>query len=198
MGSLTLTQHSLLIGSLLGDGTLRRQGNRLNALLEVNHAYKHHEYVDWKWQFLKSYVLTAPKSRIGKGSRIAYRFTTRSLPLFTIYYSWFYPNGKKEIPLSLKLDPLSLAVWFMDDGTKIRSAMYFNTQQFNLTEQKYLQKLLFNTFGLRSTLNRDKSYYRIRITTESSIILRRIIDPYVIPCLKYKLAYDPVTTESKD
>jgi LAGLIDADG DNA endonuclease family protein len=194
VGSLTLTQHSLLIGSLLGDGTLRKQGNRLNALLEVNHSYKHHEYVDWKWQFFKSYVLTGPKPRIGNGSRIAYRFTTRSLPMFTEYYSLFYRNGKKEIPLSLKLDPLSLAVWFMDDGNKTRSALYFNTQQFNLTDQKYLQKLLFNTFGLKSTLNRDKNYFRIRISTESSIVLRKIIEPYVIPCLKYKLTYDPVTT----
>ena len=37
MGSLTSTQHAILIGSLLGDGTLRKQGHRTNALFEVNH-----------------------------------------------------------------------------------------------------------------------------------------------------------------
>ena len=97
MGSLTSAQHAILVGSLLGDGTLRRQGNRLNALLEVNHSYKQKEYVDWKWQHFQEHILTAPKTRKGKGVRIAYRFTTRSLPMFTKYHSWFYVNGKKRV-----------------------------------------------------------------------------------------------------
>lgn len=198
MGSLTSVQRAILIGSLLGDGTLRRQNNRKNALLEVNHTYKHKAYVDWKWQHFREYILSPPKSRQGKDSRIAYRFTTRSLPLFTAYHSQFYMLGKKLIPPDLELNPLSLAVWFMDDGCKIRSAYYLNTQQFSVAEQKFLQTILLKTFGLKSALNRDKTYFRIRISTESSKKMRKIIEPYVVDCLKYKLTNDPVTTESKD
>lgn len=198
MGSLTSAQHAILVGSLLGDGTLRRQGNRLNALFEVNHSYKHQPYVDWKYKNFEDYILSSPKARLGKGSRIAYRFTTRSLPVFTAYHNWFYVNGVKRIPNDLKLDPLSLAVWFMDDGCKIRSALYLNTQQFTLLEQAFLQKILLDTFRLQSALNRDKQYFRIRFTTESSKSLRELIEPYVIECMKYKLANDPVTTASKD
>lgn len=198
MGSLTSAQHAILIGSLLGDGSLRRQGNRLNALLEVNHAHKHRDYVDWKYQNFQNYILSSPKARQGRGVRIAYRFTTRSLPVFTDYHNWFYVDGIKRIPKDLKLDPLSLAVWFMDDGSKIRSALYLNTQQFTVEEQVFLQQLLLDTFGLQSALNRDKHYFRIRFTTESSKVLRELIEPYVIECMKYKLANDPVTTESKD
>ena len=198
MGSLTSAQHAILIGSLLGDGSLRRQGNRLNALLEVNHAHKHRDYVDWKYQNFQNYILSSPKARQGRGVRIAYRFTTRSLPVFTDYHNWFYVDGIKRIPKDLTLDPLSLAVWFMDDGSKIRSALYLNTQQFTVEEQVFLQKLLLDTFGLQSALNRDKHYFRIRFTTESSKVLRKLIEPYVVECMKYKLANDPVTTESKD
>lgn len=198
MGSLTSAQHAILVGSLLGDGTLRKQGNRLNALLEVNHAYKHKDYVDWKYKHFQNYILTKPKSRLGRGTRIAYRFTTRSLPLFTVYYEQFYRNGKKIIPLDLKLNPLSLAVWFMDDGTRIRSAYYLNTQQFTLPEQKFLQGLLLKSFGLESALNRDKHYFRLRFTTASSKDLHKLIEPYLVDCMKYKLINDPVTTESKD
>jgi len=198
VGSLTSAQHAILVGSLLGDGTLRRQGNRLNALFEVNHSYKHQPYVDWKHQNFQNYILSLPKTRKGRGVRIAYRFTTRSLPVFTAYHNWFYVNGIKRIPKDLKLDPLSLAVWFMDDGCKIRSALYLNTQQFTLSEQVFLQKLLLDTFGLKSALNRDKHYFRIRFTTESSKSLRRLVEPYVIESMKYKLANDPVTTKSKD
>jgi len=198
VGSLTSVQHAIIVGSLLGDGTLRRQGNRLNALLEVNHSYKQKEYVDWKWQHFQEHILTAPKTRKGKGVRIAYRFTTRSLPMFTKYHSWFYVNGKKRVPNDIDLSPLSLAVWFMDDGTRIRSAFYLNTQQFTLSEQKILQDLLYKTFGLKSALNRDKNYFRIRVSTESTKSMKKLIEPHMIPSLKYKLANDPVTTESKD
>lgn len=198
MGSLTSAQDAILIGSLLGDGALRRQGNRLNALLEVNHAFKHQAYVDWKWQHFQDHILSLPKARQGKGNRIAYRFTTRSLPIFTDYHNRFYGTGKKCIPKDLVLDPLSLAVWFMDDGTRIRSAYYFNTQQFTVPEQQFLQELLLKTFGLKSALNRDKQYFRIRVSTESSLKMSKFIEPYVVPCMRYKLINDPVTTESKD
>ena len=97
VGSLTPTQHAVLVGSILGDGTLRRQGKmrRINALFEVNHCLQCREYVDWKWLHFQEYVLTPPKARKGNGKRVAYRFTTRSLPVFTNYYEWFYKDGKK-------------------------------------------------------------------------------------------------------
>lgn len=199
MGSLTSTQHAILVGSLLGDGTLRKQGSRLNALFEVNHSFEHKKYVDWKWHHFQDYVLAAPKSRSGKGARVAYRFTTQSLPVFTEYYHQFYEYGKKRIPVDLRVDALSLTVWFMDDGTRIRSAYYLNTQQFSLEDQKRLQKILLKRFGLNSALNKDKKYFRLRITSESSIRMQKIIEPYVVPILRYKLlTNDPVTTESKD
>jgi hypothetical protein len=37
VGSLTEEQRSILIGTLLGDGTLRR---KINTLLEINHSSK--------------------------------------------------------------------------------------------------------------------------------------------------------------
>src|ERR1700730_4706930 len=93
VGSLLPTQHAVLVGSLLGDGTLRKQGaRRLNALLEVNHA----------WQ------------------------------------SKDYEEGKKRVPSNITLNPLILAVWFMDDGSKSRSACYLNTQQFCVADQELL------------------------------------------------------------
>jgi hypothetical protein len=198
VGSLTSIQHSILIGSILGDGSLRKQNNRLNALLEVNHSYKYKEYVDWKYSHFKDFVLTKPKARLTNGNRIAYRFTTQSLPIFTEYYSYFYKNGKKYIPDKINLDPLSLAVWFMDDGSKSRNSLYLNTQQFSISEQMKLQRLLLEVFNLKSTLNKDKSYFRIRITTGSSKIFKDITSPYICNCFKYKLTNDPVTTELKN
>lgn len=186
VGSLTSTQRAVLVGSMLGDGTLRKQGTRTNALFEVNHAAKHRTYVDWKWSHFREYVLTPPKPRQSNGGRIAYRFTTRSLPVFTDYYQWFYRNGRKRLPHDLELDPLMLAVWFMDDGAKSRSACYLNTQQFSLEEQNFLRALLRRDLGLRSTLNRDKHYWRLRVTSASTIRMRTLLEPHVLSMFKYK------------
>ena len=90
MGSLTQEQISIVIGNLLGDGSLRRAKGRKNALLEVNHAFRYKSYVDWKYEKLKDIVGTGPKSRKGKGVRIAYRFTTLSNPELTKIYKKFY------------------------------------------------------------------------------------------------------------
>ena len=198
MGSLSSVQNAILTGSLLGDGSLRRQDNRINALFEVNHSHKQIEYVDWKWKHFQEFILTGPKLRKNNGTRIAYRFTTRSLPVFTEYYQRFYSSGKKKIPKNLKLNALSLAVWFMDDGSKLYSSFYLNTQQFSLLEQEFLMKVLLDTFGLNSALNRDKRYFRLHVDTNSSISMKKIIEPYIIPSLRYKLTNDPVTTELKN
>ena len=197
MGSLNQVQKSILIGSLLGDGALRLAKGKRNALFEVNHAIAQKAYVDWKYAQLKRFVLTEPKARSGNGKRIAYRFTTRSLPVFTTLYRHFYRNNKKIIPDDVLLDPLALAIWFMDDGSKSRSSVYLNTQQFRVEDQKRLLQLLSNQLSLVGKLNKDKQYLRIRITTESTVRLKDIIRPYVLPMFYYKLDNDPVTTDPK-
>ena len=158
---------------------------------------QYQSYVDWKYRIFKHYVLTPPKSRKGNGKRVAYRFTTRSLPVFTDYYYLFYNGSKKLIPNTLSLNALSMAVWYMDDGSKSRSACYLNSQQFSYEEQKILQCLLKKSFGFKSTLNKDREYLRIRISSESTKKLFELIEPYVLSCFRYKLGYDPVTTDPK-
>lgn len=198
VGSLTSIQKEVLVGSLLGDGALRKQGTRTNALLEINHSIAYREYVGWKWQHFKEYVKTPPKSRHGNGKRIAYRFTTQSLPLFTEYYVKYYSGGKKEIPDDLILTPLILSVWFMDDGSKSRNAFYLNTQQFSLKDQLLLVKMLGKDLNIKSSLNRDKQYFRIWIKVESAAKFKHIVASHLLPCFYYKIDYDPVTTDSKE
>lgn len=183
-GSLTNVQESILIGTLLGDGTMRK---KINAYLEINHAYSQKALVDWIYSKFKNLVITPPKWRKGNGNREAYRFFTRSLPQLTPYYNEFFINGKKIIPNDLKLDALSLAVWFMDDGSKSRSAIYLNTQQFSIDEQNRLIYTLKDQFGLNSTLNKDKIYFRIRVRSESSKKMVKTIEKYVLPEFRYKL-----------
>ncbi|MEW6209739.1 MAG: LAGLIDADG endonuclease [Acidobacteriota bacterium] len=183
VGSLTGTQCSIITGSLLGDGAMRC---KVNALLEINHSLEQKFYVDWKHQQLANLVTTPPKARKGNGDRIAYRFTTRSLSELTPFYYRFYSDRRKVIPDDLTLDPLSLAVWFMDDGCKSHRALYLNTQQFDQESQMRLIESLRATWSVKATLNRDKRYQRIRIAVESVSIFKAIVAPHLLPQFQYK------------
>jgi recombination protein RecA len=159
---------------------------KTNALLEINHSSEQRGYVDWKYGHLAALVRTPPKKRLGNGGRVAYRFVTRSLPVLTPFYRLFYGDGRKLAP-DLELSPLALAVWFMDDGCRSRNAVYLNTQQFDDASQERLLRCLHVQWGIAESLNRDKHYHRIRISVEGTARLREIIEPLVLPELRYKL-----------
>jgi hypothetical protein len=183
VGSLSEKQKSLIEGCLLGDGYMRCKSN---AHLQITHSINQKKYVDFKYQLLKDYVLTPPKSYKGNGGRVGYRFFTRSLPQLTRFYRRYYKDKKKVIPRDLQLNSFSLAVWFMDDGSKSRNSCYLNTQQFSLSDQNYLKLVLQKQFGIKPNLDKDKIYLRLRFSVIDTKKLKKIIQPYVIPEMQYK------------
>ncbi len=186
-GSLSQIQNSVIIGSLLGDGYLRIVPGRQNAFLEVNHSFTQKEYVDWKYSILKDITVSAPKKRVIDNIRIAYRFYTRQHPEITQLFKLFYKNGVKIIPNDIHITPLSLAVWFMDDGSRCRTSdVYLNTQQFDYEDQMKLIGIL-KEFNLEARLNKDKTYTRIRFMKSSLPEFRRLISPYITESMKYKI-----------
>lgn len=191
VGSLTNVERSIIVGSVLGDGYMRIIPGRNNAFLEINHSLKAKKYVDYKYQSLKRLVAISPKERVTNEGRHAYRFFTKQHKDITNIYRAFYKNGKKIIPKYLKLNPLIIAIWYMDDGSKSRNRdIYLNTQQFSLNDQKKLLYLL-REMGIKARLNKDKKYYRIRLLKESISDFMKIISPYVCPSMEYKLVMTP-------
>lgn len=117
--SLGNKQRSLLIGSLLGDGTLNFSGNFPN--LKIEHCLKQRFYVFYKYRLLKQFVSTSPKlSYRYDNNREPYPkswwFRTIGLETLKFYYGLFYINKIKVIPNNIEklLDPLVLAIWAMD------------------------------------------------------------------------------------
>lgn len=187
MGSLTYVQKSLVIGTLLGDGYLRMFSGRKDALLEINHSFHQRDYVDWKYKTLQNVAGAVPKLRNGNGTRKAYRFYTKQLPELTTLWKSFYKKGVKVISNDLTLDPMVIAVWFMDDGSRCRASdFYLNTQQYNLDDQKRLMYKL-RSLGLEVRLNKDKSYWRLRFLKSSIPRLKELISDLIIPSMRYKL-----------
>lgn len=190
VGSLTNREKFIVIGSVLGDGYLRIVPGRKNALFEINSSIKEKEYIDWKFRELQRIVLTPPRMRKGEGPRVAYRFSTQQHPDLTEIYCRFYCGKEKVIP-ALKLNPLIMAVWFMDDGSRSYKTFYINTQGFSKLNQEKLMQMLKSQYGIESSLNKDKEYHRIRIRTASANDFRRIVRPYIVPIMQYKLGETP-------
>ena len=188
---LTPTQEQVLIGTLLGDGCLmdnRYKGYRLS----LTQGAKQKEYLDWKYGIFKDWFISKPKYQSITDS---WRARTISHPSFKIFHKIFYRAKHKRVPISIEkllVHPLSLAVWFMDDGgvmkdRGIKRGMILNTQQFSISELNRLQKTLYKNFSLPTTRQWNNSGYRLYIGKEYCPQFSSIIKDYIHPTLKYKL-----------
>ena len=97
---------------------------------------------------------------------------------------------------TLLTDPVSLAVWYMDDGKRRPDcrAVYLDTICFTTSEQKRLIHCLNNNFGIEGcSLHWNGEGYHIYIPYPSSLQFRKVIEPHIIPSMAYKLP--PITPE---
>ena len=105
--SLFPQQFDIIVGSLLGDARLecRSVGARapITARLRIHHGDKQREYVWWKYEQLKEFVVTPPKQITWVNPKrnlteVSWYFHTRSIREFGILYQYFFFNKKNFIP----------------------------------------------------------------------------------------------------
>jgi len=204
-------QYYLIIGSLLGDGTMRIGKGAVNANFKTEQGLQQKEYVLWKYEILKSLVLTEPKISMRYDSnKIPYEkswwFRTVRHPLLTEIYNKFYKRegyrtGRKIIPLNIQedLNSFVLAIWIMDDGSYSKGRIDISTYSFQFEEILLLQKVIEKNFKCKINYykDRDKGYRMYWNKTESEKIIKSIY-PYIIPSMMYKIGnHNLVTTGSK-
>lgn len=100
-------------------------------------------------------------------------------------------NYIKIIPKNIKeyLTPFALAIWFMDDGSRINNTVRIATNNFTYVEIQFLCDVLYEKFNIKATVNKngkDKGYI-IYIKRESYLIFYNLIKPYILPSMLYKL-----------
>ncbi|MBT4661502.1 MAG: hypothetical protein HOC18_06325 [Candidatus Marinimicrobia bacterium] len=120
------TTYQVIIGSILGDGSIRGKLDRYrNFQFYECHESKQNDYVDWKTNILKEQFLAKSwyKNRVGCGGNSGREMQTATHPIFTLLRDEFYPerihSRKQIIPTNRieKLDELGLLIWYLDDGT---------------------------------------------------------------------------------
>lgn len=190
-------QKAILIGKILGDGTLEKNG--YYSRLRVCHSSKQREYVFWLYKELKDLSTKKPRFIMTdneRGKLYQYRFDTYSLPVVDRYRKLFYNNGKKIVPrniFKLLTSPISLAVWYMDDGYKRtdNSGLYLCTSGFTKLENLRLKECLFTNFGLETNLHYAGGYIRLHIPSRCISLFSKYVSPYLVKSMFYKIPLTP-------
>ena len=196
-GGLSDLQKAALIGTLLGDATIQYNHRRLPWYkFEQKAAMK--EYVEALYFIFANVVGSPPvHPRMKNGLPVAYMFRTYMWQSLDFYAKQFYTidslgNRRKVIPdlIHKWLTPQSLAFWFMDDGSKNRDGFYFHTEGVTRPDLLCLQQALGRVFHLQVNIHKDKRKdsisYQLYIPSKEEEKFQSIIEPFLLPCMKYK------------
>lgn len=186
---------SIILGSLLGDGSLKINQNYSNARFSFRHSAKQKDYFFWKANMLKKeiagnkYFWDQGKDGSDGWGGEKIRFQSLALPALTDLYFLTHPHqGKFQIRrkwLNL-LTPLSLAIWWQDDGSIISNGRkgVLCTDGFKPEEVKLLGQYLKKVWNISSVASpkskNNPNQYRLwfRSTDELKSLLK-IILPFV-------------------
>ncbi|MDO8667705.1 MAG: hypothetical protein Q7K35_01245, partial [bacterium] len=109
----------------------------------------------------------------------------------------FYQDHTKQIPeciSRLLKDPLSLAVWFMDDGYYYRrdKTAYIYLSSLTKSDMEYLLQMLRENFDLHPKLEKKKNgSMNLKFSVAETKKLSTIIAPHMIQSMRYKIDEEP-------
>ena len=195
MISLSKKQKSILFGIILGDGYLQKTGKK-NARLRLEHGRNQKEYLLWKVEKLGRFFQGKPKylERIHPISRRKYsywRHQSQSTPYLGKLRNIFYPDGKKKIPEDLEeyLTPVTLAVWYMDDGYYyLRDrCSYLYLGNVNQKEAETVAQTLLEKFDITTRVKSKKKGYAIYFSPKETQKLKNLIKSHILHQFNYKL-----------
>jgi hypothetical protein len=199
---------SIIYGTLLGDGCLQLTSGYKNARLFIRHSQVQVEYFQWKAASLqeiaspKSVQIQIPdKNSYSKNKKLL--FQSRALDSLTMLYKLIYKQKKFSIRRRWlnQMTPLSLAIWWCDDGSIIGSPPrkgVLCTDGFDKKSVCLLARYLEKVWHINvhvGPIRRNRKYgqyskqeyYRLWFSTEELKKWLRIIMPHIpVPSMVYK------------
>ena len=192
-------QWQALLGSLMGDGALSPTRSGHGARFRWGHGASQAEYSDWKASLFAN--LTVSRSTNTKG---AVFHDVQPLPELAELRQAVYVGGQKVLSEDyLKaLTPLSLALWYMDDGGfRLRTEgkqqrtqggsgrSEICVQAMSAGTRARLAAHLADTWGIQARLH-ERGARQMSVLTFSAAETAKfhaLIGPYIHPSMQYKL-----------
>lgn len=203
---MTRKQKDIVIGMILGDAYLQKTGKQ-NARLRLEQGIAQKEYLEWKVEQLQNYFqskiqVLKRENPVWKKTYQYVRIQSTASPEFGKLRRLFYKDSQKIIPKTITTlfkNPLSLAIWFMDDGYYYHrdKIAYIYIPNFDKESLIYLLKMLKDNFNLLTTLKKKKRGSVLIFSVKETQKLINLIYNYIILSMRYKLPLDPVSTDRK-
>ena len=182
-------QLKLIVGSILGDGSLRYASDH-NVHFRVGHGAEQREYLEWKHEMLAPF-----SNRIGRtGNGIGFD-TIPMHQLAWLHEAVYAPEGGRTITDELveQLDERAIAAWYCDDGNFSGhykrwghgKAVIYNKSLSAADRQRLAERCEELGMGHPTVTSGA-----LLFSGERARMLHERIAPYVHPSLDYKLHPD--------
>jgi len=187
---LTNLQRQILVGDLFGDGGLVSASSS-TAYYYCMHSIAQKQFVLWKHAMFSPLSARLPDrvDTLENGRKLFYVGTqTWSSVCLREYYLKFYAQGKStEKILNLELvgefTPLSLAVWYMGDGSLNRNTGIFHVGLIN--DLTSIASTLSDKFCMLFKACRYERQWHLRVMDPDKFFA--MVSPYLLSHFRYKL-----------
>ena len=193
-------QWEVVLGGLMGDGALSPTRSGHGARYRFDHCAGQADYADWKG----SHFANIGASRSVRASDGVVAFDVTPLPELAELRRAVYIGGKKVFSDDYlkQLTPLSLAVWYMDDGSftnRSKGAQERTrdgsgrseicVEAMELTTRARLAAYLADTWGINAKLVSSGATKKavLVFAKDETAKLHALIAPFVHPSMQYKL-----------
>lgn len=203
--SLSGRVQEIILGSLLGDGSLKIHPGYANARFSFRHSSVAREYFLWKASELREIASEQPifvqSNDGGFSNNEKMRFQSMALPALTEIYELTHKQHQFRIRRKWlnQMSALSLAVWWLDDGSLISGTRkgVLCTDGFDHDSVKLLARYLQVEWNIQSNIGavgrkrfgKQEQYRRlwIRSTEELKKFLRIILPHVAVGDMLYKV-----------
>ena len=190
-------QWEVLLGGLMGDGALSPTRGGHAARYRFGHGARQEAYADWKASLFANVGASRSTNETG-----AVFYDVPALPELAELRRAVYIGGKKVLSEDyLKaLTPLSLAIWYMDDGsfTERAKGLQARTREgsgraeicieaMEPSTRDRLVRYLSDTWQVRPRLHQRAGKAVLTFPKDETAKLQALIAPYVHPSMAYKL-----------
>ncbi|MBA2319176.1 MAG: intein-containing recombinase RecA [Euzebyales bacterium] len=209
-------QWEVLLGGLMGDGALSPSRSGHAARFRFGHGAAQASYAGWKAGLFENVGVS-----VSANAKRAMFADVRPLPELAELRRAVYLGGRKFFSEDYvkALTPLSLAVWYMDDGGfVIRSAgkqarteggsgrITICVEAMEASTRERLRRHLADTYGITSALSVVADKARLTFSRAATDRFQELVAPFIHPSMEHKLlprlrgrfAVEPTTVEPED
>ena len=198
----------ILVGMVFGDGYLNvrtRKAGYISSELVVVHSTSQRDYTEYKAELIRKifggkHTVIDRCATLKNGKTYQLCGFSKTNKYFRILKRLIYPYGKKTITVGALnvLTDEGLAIWYMDDGHARRnfnSLGYVSSVSTTIStccseeEVIVVCKWFLDKHNVEFKPFREGNGFSIRCNTNESHVFARIIEPYVILSMRYKLSH---------